>query len=242
MIELRNVTKYYGRELVLDNVSLKVRAGSQLGLIGPGGCGKSLILKVLCGLVQPDEGDVFVDGIHVNKLGSVEIVDYRRRIGMLFQNYALFDFMTVEENIAFPMRNAGVPEDEVKQRVDAILARVDLPTIHQNYPNQLSGGMKKRVTFARAVVNRPPIIFYDDPTMGLDPVTSSKIFIMLDEFKRTQNTTSICITHDLLGARDIIDEWALMDKGRIVFTGTTEDIESSRESFVRQFWHGDLDA
>ena len=242
MIELRNVTKYYGRELVLDDVSLTVNEGQQLGLIGPGGCGKSLILKVLCGLVKPDEGEVFVDGIHVNRLSAVDMVDYRRRVGMLFQNYALFDFMNVEDNIAFPMRNAGVPEDEVKERVDAILARVDLPTVHKNYPNELSGGMKKRVTFARAVVNRPPIIFYDDPTMGLDPVTSSKIFIMLDEFKRTQNTTSICITHDLLGAREIIDDWALMNKGKIVFTGTTAEIESSSQSFVRQFWHGDLDA
>lgn len=242
MIELRNVTKYYGRELVLDNVNLKLGAGRQLGLIGPGGAGKSLIVKILCGLVMPDKGDVFVDGVHVNKLSQVEMVNYRRGVGMLFQNYALFDFMTVEENIAFPMRNAGVAEDEIKERVDAILARVDLPTIHKNFPNELSGGMKKRVTFARAVVNLPPIIFYDDPTMGLDPVTSSKIFIMLDEFKRTQNTTSICITHDLMGARSIIDEWALIDKGRIVFTGTTEEIEASTESFVRQFWHGDLDA
>lgn len=242
MIELRNVTKYYGKERVLDNVSLRVDEGKQLGLIGPGGCGKSLLVKILCGLVRPDSGQVIVDGIEVQTLNDIAMTEYRKRVGMLFQNYALFDFMNVEENIAFPMRNAGnISEEEIQRRIDDILARVDLPTIRKNYPNQLSGGMKKRVTFARAVVNRPPIIFYDDPTMGLDPVTSSKIFNMLDEFKRTQNTTSICITHDLLGARDICDAWALLDKGRLLFHGTTEEIERCDDSFVRQFWRGTLD-
>lgn len=242
MIELKNVTKYYGRECVLNNVSLSVAEGTQLGLIGPGGAGKSLLVKILCGLVRPDSGQVIVDGIEVQTLNNIKMAEYRTRVGMLFQNYALFDFMNVEDNIAFPMRNARqLNEDEIQGRVSDILARVDLPNIRKNFPNQLSGGMKKRVTFARAVVNRPPIIFYDDPTMGLDPVTSSKIFNMLDEFKRTQNTTSICITHDLPGARDICDAWALLDKGRLIFYGTTEEIENSDDSFVRQFWRGTLD-
>ena len=242
MIELRNVSKYYGRERVLSNVSLSVPEGTQLGLIGPGGAGKSLIAKILCGLVKPDEGEVFVNGHNVNRLSAVELVEFRKGVGMLFQNYALFDFMTVEENISFPLVNAGkFSDEEIRERVDAILARVDLPTIHKNYPRELSGGMKKRVTFARAVVNTPPVIFYDDPTMGLDPVTSSKIFMMLDEFKRTQNTTSICITHDLTGARDICDRWLLLDHGKVVFSGTTEEIEACETTFVKQFWTGTLD-
>lgn len=242
MIELKNVTKYYGRERVLSNVSLSVPEGTQLGLIGPGGSGKSLIVKILCGLVLPDEGEVFVNGINVNRLSNIEMVEYRKSVGMLFQNYALFDFMTVEENISFPLINAKrFSDEEIRERVDSILARVDLPTIHKNYPRELSGGMKKRVTFARAVVNKPPIIYYDDPTMGLDPVTSSKIFLMLDEFKKTQNTTSICITHDLSGARESCDTWVLLDHGKVIFSGTTDEMENCETTFVKQFWHGTLD-
>lgn len=242
MIEVKNVSKWYGRELVLDDVSFKVEEGTQLGLIGPGGAGKSLIVKILCGLVKPDKGEVFVDGHNVNRLTELELVEYRKKVGMLFQNYALFDFMTVEENIAFPMQNSGkFSDEEIVERVDNILERIALPHVHKNYPRELSGGMKKRVTFARAVINNPPILFYDDPTMGLDPVTSSKIFLMLNEFKRTQNTTSICITHDLEGARDTCDAWLLMDHGRAIFHGTTAEIESCDIRFVQQFWQGTLE-
>lgn len=242
MIEVRNITKMYGRERVLDDVSFTVKEGTQLGLIGPGGAGKSLIVKILCGLVKPDAGDVFVDGHNVNRLTDLELAEYRKKVGMLFQNYALFDFMTVEENISFPLENAGkLTEGEIRERVDDILGRIALPNVHKQYPRELSGGMKKRVTFARAVINRPPILFYDDPTMGLDPVTSSKIFLMLNEFKQTQNTTSICITHDLEGALDTCDEWLLMDHGRVIFNGTTADFEACDIRFVRQFWQGTLE-
>jgi len=242
MIEVRNVSKMYGRERVLDDVSFTVEEGTQLGLIGPGGAGKSLIVKILCGLVKPDRGEVFVDGHNVNRLSELELTKYRKKVGMLFQNYALFDFMTVEENIAFPMENSGqFSREEISERIDDILERIALPHVHKQYPRELSGGMKKRVTFARAVINRPPILFYDDPTMGLDPVTSSKIFLMLNEFKRTQNTTSICITHDLEGALDTCDSWLLLDHGRVIFHGTTEEIEACDIRFVKQFWQGTLE-
>lgn len=242
MIEVRNVTKMYGRERVLDDVSFVVEEGTQMGLIGPGGAGKTLLVKILCGLVKPDSGEVLVDGFNVNRLKDLELVEYRKRIGMLFQNYALFDFMTVEENIAFPMQNSGkFTEEEIKERIDDILGRVSLPHVHKQYPRELSGGMKKRVTFARAVINDAPILFYDDPTMGLDPVTSSKIFLMLNEFKRTQNTTSICITHDIEGARDTCDTWALIDHGRLIYHGTTSEFEACDIQFVKQFWQGKLE-
>lgn len=242
MIEFKNVTKYYGPERVLDDVSFTVDEGTQLGLIGPGGAGKSLIVKILCGLVQPDAGEVYVDGHRVDKLKELELTEYRKGVGMLFQNYALFDFMTVEENISFPLQNAGVHSDEeIRSRVDNILGRIGLGHTHKQYPKDLSGGMKKRVTFARAVVNQPPIIFYDDPTMGLDPVTSSKIFLMLTEFKQTRNTTSICITHDIDGARDTCEKWLLLDGGRVQFQGSTAEIDACQIPFVRQFWHGTLD-
>lgn len=243
MIEFDRVTKYYRREKVLDNVSFVVPSGTQLGLIGPGGAGKSLLLKIAAGLEKPDEGDVRIDGRSVQTLNEVELADMRQSIGMLFQNYALFDFMTVEENIAFPLRQEGkATEAEIRARVDELLAQVDLPHAHLNYPNQLSGGMKKRVTFARAIVRKPPIVFYDDPTAGLDPVTSSKIFRMLQLNREQSGVTSIVITHDILGLKDICDHFCLIDKGRVVLHADRHELDTSSIRLVRQFWDGKLDA
>lgn len=239
MIEVRGVTKYYGRTAVLNNVSMVVHEGTQLGLIGPGGAGKTLLIKIMSGLVKPDAGKVFVDGEEVTALGPVALSKLRVKMGMLFQNYALFDFMTVEENIAFPLRQKNeLPDAEIRERVAQILKAVDLPGIQRQFPNELSGGMKKRVTFARAVIHDPPILFYDDPTAGLDPVTSSKIFILLERRRNEKGTTSVVITHDILGVKDICDEFAMLDHGRLIFRGTREEIENTRLPRVRQFWEG----
>jgi phospholipid/cholesterol/gamma-HCH transport system ATP-binding protein len=239
VIEVRNIVKYHERERVLDDVTLTIPQGVQLGLIGPGGAGKSLLMKVIAGLVQPDDGEVFVNGVRVNGLNDVELAEVRENMGMLFQNYALFDFMTVEDNIAFPLRQrGGVSESEIAARVEQLLQNVSLPGIQKLFPRQLSGGMKKRVTFARAVIHDPPILFYDDPTAGLDPVTSSKIFMLLEERKRERGTTSLVITHDILGVRDICDAFAMIDHGRLIFQGTREEIESTTNDTVRRFWLG----
>jgi phospholipid/cholesterol/gamma-HCH transport system ATP-binding protein len=239
VIEVRGVTKYYGRTAVLNNVSMVIHEGTQLGLIGPGGAGKTLLIKIMSGLVKPDAGQVFVDGEEVTALGPVALAKLRVKMGMLFQNYALFDFMNVEENIAFPLRQKNeLPDVEIRQRVAEILTAVDLPGIQKQYPNELSGGMKKRVTFARAVIHDPPILFYDDPTAGLDPVTSSKIFILLERRRNEKGTTSVVITHDILGVKDICDEFAMLDFGRLIFRGTREEIEETKLPRVRQFWEG----
>lgn len=242
MITARNITKYHGREKVLDDVSLEVGEGRQLALIGPGGAGKSLLVKIIAALVRPEAGEVEVDGRRMLELDEVELAQARAGMGMLFQNYALFDFMTVEENIGFPLVRAGkLSPSEIEDRVADLLDQVDLPGVQKQYPSELSGGMKKRVTFARAVVHEPPILFYDDPTAGLDPVTSSKIFILLDRMKRERGVTSIVITHDILGVRDICDEFAMMDGGRLIFRGTRDEIENSEIRFVQQFWRGESD-
>lgn len=241
VIDIRNITKYYRGERVLDNVSVSVERGEQLCVMGPGGSGKTLLIKIASGLVEPDEGEVFIDGTSVFEASPEGLSELRKSMGMLFQNYALFDFLNVEDNIAFPLRREGeLEEEEIIEKVNSILADVNLPGINHQFPNELSGGMKKRVTFARAVIHGPPILFYDDPTMGLDPVTSSKIFIMLDKMKRESEVTSICITHDVDAVKDICETFALLNHGKLVLSGSREDFESSDVRLVRQFWDSTL--
>jgi phospholipid/cholesterol/gamma-HCH transport system ATP-binding protein len=239
MIVVEGVTKYYAGRPVLEDISLEVPDGTNLGLIGPGGSGKSLLLKIICGLVSPDAGRVFIDDKNVHELSTTELADLRFRIGMLFQNYALFDFMNVTDNIAFPLRQEGqLEEPEIQARVKAMLESISLPGIGHQYGRELSGGMKKRVSFARAVISEPPIVFYDDPTAGLDPVTSSKIFLLLKDIRDNLGTTSVTITHDIEGVKEICDNFAMLERGRLIFFGSRQDIEQSEIALVRQFWDG----
>lgn len=239
MIRVDNVSKLHFGRPVLEGVSLNVPEGTNLGLIGPGGAGKSLLLKIVTGLVEPDGGSTYVGETQVQGLGATELARLRFDIGMLFQNYALFDFMNVADNIAFPLRQEGkLGEDEIREKVRAMLEQVDLPGIGHQYPNELSGGMKKRVSFARAVIPEPPIVFYDDPTAGLDPVTSSKIFLLLKKMRDERGVTSITISHDIEGIKEICDHVALLDRGRLVFWGSRDEIEHSDVSLVKQFWQG----
>jgi phospholipid/cholesterol/gamma-HCH transport system ATP-binding protein len=239
MILVENVTKYYQGQKVLDDVTIAVDEGANLGLIGPGGAGKSLLLKIIAGLVEPDGGRVVVDGHEVTSMGERALTALRFRIGMLFQNYALFDSMNVHENIAFPLRQRGeLPEEEIARRVEEQLELVGLSGIGHQYPSELSGGMKKRVSFCRAVIPEPPLLFYDDPTAGLDPVTSSKIFIHLRRMQREGGRTSITVSHDIDGVKDICDCFAMLNHGRVVFCGSRREIEATDDRLVRQFWDG----
>lgn len=239
MIVVDKVTKYYAGRPVLEDVSLEVAEGTNLGLIGPGGCGKTLLLKIICGLVRPDKGTVLIHGKNVHALNERELAELRFDIGMLFQNYALFDFMNVRDNIAFPLRQEGkLAEDEIQERVKEMLYSIGLPGIGHQYGRELSGGMKKRVSFARAVIRQPPIVFYDDPTAGLDPVTSSKIFLLLKDIRDNLGTTSVTITHDIEGVKEICDNFAMLERGRLVFYGSKQEIEQTPIKIVRQFWDG----
>jgi phospholipid/cholesterol/gamma-HCH transport system ATP-binding protein len=238
-IRIEGVSKFHEGRPVLKDINLVVEEGTNLGLMGPGGCGKSLLLKIICGLVDPDEGKVFIEDVDVHALSETELAELRFKIGMLFQNYALFDFMNVADNIAFPLRQEGkLQEDEIASKVQGLLDTVSLPTIGHQFPNELSGGMKKRVSFARAVIPEPPIVFYDDPTAGLDPVTSSKIFMLLKQMRDTRGVTSITISHDIEGIKEICDNYALLERGELVFYGDRDAIERSEIKLVRQFWQG----
>ncbi|MFT7626147.1 MAG: phospholipid/cholesterol/gamma-HCH transport system ATP-binding protein [Myxococcota bacterium] len=239
MIEAIGLSKSFDGEQILENISFSVRAGVTLGLVGPGGVGKSLLLKMLCGLVVPDEGEVRVDGEDLAGLDFEATARMRDRFGFLFQNYALFDFLTVGENVGFPLdQRRDVPAEEIQQRVEARLAEVELPGILHLFPNELSGGMKKRVALARATIAEPPILLYDDPTAGLDPVTSSKIFNLIAKLDTAERRT-VVVGHDVDRMKAVCEQWILLYEGTIRFRGDTAAAEASTDPVVRTFFHGE---
>ncbi len=257
MIELHGVTKSFGRGAsarpVLDDVSLTVPEGCLYGLIGPGASGKSVLLKTLTGLLRPEEGTVTVAGEDVTRMNARDLQRLRLKFGMLFQNNALFDHMTVFENIAFPLRRLyqrggtspaspergpHMTETDVRARVAERLACVALPGFEDRMPGGLSGGQKKRVGVARATVTRAPIVLYDEPAAGLDPVTSQKIFDLLREEQRAARATVIMVSSDLDRLLTVTDRVGMMVRGRLVFDGTTGEARGSTEPIVRQFVHG----
>ena len=242
-IVLEGVTKSVrtlaGPRTILRDVTLRVPHGCLFGLIGPGAAGKSVMLKMIAGLMKPDRGSIRVDGEEITQLSELRLADVRLKIGMLFQNNALFDHMTVADNIAFPLRRLySLPEEEVQRRVSERLTRVALPGFEERMPSGLSGGQKKRVGVARAGVTNAPIVLYDEPAAGLDPVTSQKIFDLLKEEQRREDSTVLMVSSDLDRLLTVTDYVGMMYKGELLFQGTTAEAKASVEPRVRQFVHG----
>lgn len=243
MIVLEGVTKTIrtlaGPRTILDRISLTVPDGCLYGLIGPGAAGKSILLKTVTGLMKPDRGSIQIDGEEVTRLTELGLAQIRLKIGMLFQNNALFDHMTVAENIAFPLRRLyQLPEEEIRTRVAERLKCVALPGFEDRMPSGLSGGQKKRVGVARATVTRAPIVLYDEPAAGLDPVTSQKIFDLLRAEQQRANATVIMVSSDLDRLLTVTDRVGMMYKGKLIFDGTTAEAQNSTEPRVKQFVHG----
>lgn len=238
MIHVEAVHKSF-KAPVLAGVSLDVPAGGIYALIGPGASGKSVLFKIIAGLLPVDAGRVFVDGEEITAMGELQIAEARKKIGYLFQNYALFDFMSVGENIAFPLRRLfDLPATEIDARVAERLERVALPNFQERLIGGLSGGQKKRVGVARATVTRAPIVLYDEPTAGLDPVTSQKIYNLVRDEQRAQGTTVMVISSDVAGVLTIADRVGMVHRGELVFDGTVEEARASTRPVVRQFVHG----
>jgi phospholipid/cholesterol/gamma-HCH transport system ATP-binding protein len=238
LIEIHHISKSFGHP-VLRDVSLAVPDGCLYGLIGPGASGKSVLLKMITGLMRPDTGHVQVDGQNVQEMTDLELASFRLKFGMLFQNNALFDFMTVAENVGFPLRRMfDLPDREIAERVEERLRAVSLGGFGERTPMGLSGGQKKRVGVARATVTRAPIIFYDEPAAGLDPVTSQKIFDMLRDEQRRANTTVIMVSSDIERLLTVTDRVGMMYRGSLLFDGTTEEALASEDPRVKQFVHG----
>jgi len=250
VIELTRVRKAFPptTEPVLRDVSLQVPARCLYGLIGPGASGKSLVLKAIPGLVTPDAGSVKVDGQEVTTMPAIALSRLRERFGMLFQNNALFEHLTVFENVAFPLRRlygatardgeARMTEADIVERVRERLARVALSGFEDRLPAGLSGGQKKRVGVARATVARPKIVLYDEPAAGLDPVTSQKIFELLRGEQRASGCTVVMVSSDLDRLLTVTDRVGMLYRGELIFEGTTEETRASRDARVRQFVQG----
>jgi phospholipid/cholesterol/gamma-HCH transport system ATP-binding protein len=239
MIKIAGLRKKLGAKQVLDGVDLEIRTGETVVVLGPSGTGKSVLLKHILGLMPADEGSIQVDGEEIVGLGETALNQIRRRFGMLFQGAALFDSMTIAENVAFALReHMKLSEDEILQRVRERLEWVGLKDLEDAKPSSLSGGMRKRVGLARAIVMDPQFILYDEPTTGLDPITADVIDELIRAMQKRLGVTSIVVTHDLHCAFKIGDRMAMLYGGKVVFCGTPEETKTTRNPYMRQFMDG----
>jgi len=242
MIRIDGLHIGFGREPLLAGIDLHVPAGSRFGIIGPAASGKTVLLKLICGLLRPDAGRIHVDGEDVTELGESELMRIRSRVGMLFQNYALFDFMSVADNVAFPLVRRGETDaDVLASRVADRLRAVGLAGSDDKMPSELSGGMKKRVGIARATVAHPDIVIYDEPTAGLDPVTTSKIYDLLLADQRATGGTVVAVSSDVAALADFTEIIAMIYDGAIRYQGPSSEIRDAEDPVVRQFVRGELE-
>ena len=235
-VELRGVSKSFGDLQVLDDVSFSVAAGRSVCVLGRSGTGKSVTLRHIVGLMRPDAGEVLIDGEDITRMGSRDLSRVRRRIGFLFQYAALFDSITVGANVEFPMRrHTKLPGEQIRTRARGLLAQVGLERDYDKMPADLSGGMRKRAGLARALALEPAILLADEPSAGLDPITSGEIDDLLVALRRESKTTMVVVTHHIPSARAIGDELIFLHEGRILARGTPEALDRSDEPLVRRF-------
>jgi phospholipid/cholesterol/gamma-HCH transport system ATP-binding protein len=243
MIEVRNLQRSFGANKILDGVSFQIEKGESVVIIGRSGGGKSVLLKHLIGLLQPDAGQVLIDGEDIVSMNERELLRVRHKFGMLFQGAALFDSMTVAENVAFAFRrDRSMAESEIARKVAEVLEMVDLPGTEDKNPSELSGGMRKRVGLARAIIYQPQIVLYDEPTTGLDPIVSDSIDHLIMRVRDRLDVTSVVVTHDMRSARRVGQRILMLHQKKIYVTGTPDEIFQSTDPIVRRFIDGVSDA
>lgn len=239
MIKIIDLHKSFDSNHVLRGIDLEIHKGESMVIIGRSGSGKSVLLKHIIGLLKPDKGKIIVGNVEVSSLNGKELNEFRKKFGMLFQGAALFDSLTIGENVAFPLReHTDFSEREIRIKVKERLEMVGLEDIEGLFPSELSGGMKKRVGLARAIAMEPEILLYDEPTAELDPILTDSINVLNIEMKQRLNITSITITHDITSAYKIADRIAMLHEGKIITTGTPDEIKASDNPVVKQFVTG----
>jgi phospholipid/cholesterol/gamma-HCH transport system ATP-binding protein len=243
MIEVRRLQKSFGPNKILDGVSFRIENGESVAIIGRSGGGKSVLLKHLVGLLQPDSGEILIDGENIGPLNERQLLRVRRKFGMVFQGAALFDSMTVAENVGFAFRNhLHLTPGEIARRVAAALEMVDLPGTENRKPAELSGGMRKRVGLARAIIYEPQIVLYDEPTTGLDPIVSDSIDKLMIRVRDHFKVTSIVVTHDMRSARRVANRVLMLHEKKVYANAAPEEFFTSPDPVIRQFVDGVADA
>jgi phospholipid/cholesterol/gamma-HCH transport system ATP-binding protein len=239
IIGIRGLRKSFGRNRVLDSLDLDIARGETIVIIGRSGCGKSVLLKHITGLVKPDAGEILFEGEDMTRFDRKKLFQMRMHFGMLFQSSALFDSMTVGENVALPLqKHSGMGDDEIARVVGEKLELVGLTGVQNQYPAEMSGGMKKRIGLARAVAMNPKVVLYDEPTTGLDPIMADVINELIRTLQRELRITSVVVTHDIKSAYHVGDRIAMLHEGRIIFSGTPDDVRGTDNPVLRQFVEG----
>lgn len=237
MIRIKNVSKYFGEKAALKNISLEIADGETLAIIGGSGSGKSTLLRLMIGLIQPTSGEIWIGDDEISQLNEDELTRIRLKMGMVFQYSALFDSMTVGDNVAFGLvEHTNFPKEKIQEIVREKLRRVGLEGVENLMPNELSGGMKKRVSLARAIAFEPEIIFYDEPSSGLDPVTTNKIDELIISTQKALKVTSVVVTHDMVSACRIADRIAMVYNGDLIAIDTVENFKKIGDPRVREFF------
>lgn len=238
-IQVRGLTKSFGDKKVLNGIDLDVGIGESFVVIGGSGTGKSVLIKCILGLLQPDGGEILINGVDVHKIPSKERAQILSTFGMLFQGGALFDSLPVWRNVAFRLLNQGMPKEKAKEIALAKLNEVNLDaTVAHSFPAELSGGMQKRVSLARAIANQPEVIFFDEPTTGLDPIVSGTINQLIIKNVRHLGASALTITHDIASLRQIADRVGLLYQGKFIWVGTVAEMDATDNPYVNQFIHG----
>jgi len=239
MIEVRQLKKSFGAQRVLDGVDLRIEKGESVVIIGRSGGGKSVLLKHLIGLISPEAGDVLIEGESIARMTERQLLKVRRKFGMLFQGAALFDSLTVAENVGFVLhRERKLSESEIARKVDEALEMVDLGGTQDKKPAELSGGMRKRVGLARAIIYQPQIVLYDEPTTGLDPIVADSIDHLIVRVRERLAVTTVAVTHDMRSARRVGQRILMLYQGRVHFNGTPDEIFQSKDPLVHRFVNG----
>jgi phospholipid/cholesterol/gamma-HCH transport system ATP-binding protein len=241
VVEIKNLSKAFGSHVVLDNVSLKVEEGENMVVFGQSGTGKSVLLKCMVRLLEPDSGEIYIEGTNVLNLDHKKLNDVRKHLGFLFQGAALYDSMSVRENLEFPLiRHFNFTHKEREEKIKSVLEKVSLEEAIDKMPSELSGGMKKRIGLARSIISEPKLMLYDEPTTGLDPITSKEISSLILELQKSLNMTSVIVTHDLLCAEIIADRAIVLNDGIVQHAGTITELTTSSDPFLRNFFSHEI--